>query len=127
MECQQCGRVPGPDVRYYYSCNKWRKKHSIHCQCRGPWGGNIVGERNCTFARKTRRGSNAQIRYQNWRPAMRMVGGAQSNVSIALTASVLLVAGLSDANQVLSRQMRVRPTSGSRPALPGRVLQHSIF
>jgi len=122
MECQQYGRVPGPDMRCCYNFNKWCKKHYISCQCSGPWGGNIVGDKNCTFAWKKRRGSNAQTSDQSWRAVMRMVESAQSNASITLTASVLLLAGKSDANQGLARQMRVRPTSGSRPALPGRVV-----
>ena len=122
MECQQCGRVPGPDVRCCYNCNKWCKKHYIHCQCSGPWGGNMVGNKNCTFAWKQRRGANSQTSDQRWRAAMRMVGSAQSNVSIVLTASALLVAGKCDANQGLARQMHVRPNSGYRLELPGRVV-----
>jgi len=82
----------------------------------------MVGDKVCCFAWKKRRGYNAQTSYQSWRAAMRMAGSAQSNVSMTLMASALLVAGKSDANQGLARQMRVRPTSGSRPVLPGRVV-----
>ena len=127
MECQQCGRVPGPDVCCCYNGNKSRNKHYIHCQYSGPWGCNIVGDMNCRFAWKKRRGTFSLTSNPSWRAAMRMVGCAQSSMSIALTASIPLVAGNNNANQGLARHMRVRPTRVSRPALPGRVVPLSTF
>lgn len=49
---------PPADLRCCANCAHWHKKEYIHCQCSGPWGGNIFGDKNCTFrARKVR--SNA--------------------------------------------------------------------
>ena len=51
---------PPADLRCCANCAHWHKKEYIHCQCSGPWGGNIFGDKNCTFrARKVR--SNALL------------------------------------------------------------------
>ena len=53
-------RRPPADLRCCANCAHWHKKEYIHCQCSGPWGGNIFGDKNCTFrARKVR--SNTQV------------------------------------------------------------------
>ena len=44
---------PPADLRCCANCAHWHKKEYIHCQCSGPWGGSIFGDKNCTFrARK---------------------------------------------------------------------------
>jgi len=51
---------PPADLRCCANCAHWHKKEYIHCQCSGPWGGNIFGDKNCTFrARKVR--SNVKL------------------------------------------------------------------
>ena len=46
---------PPADLRCCANCTHWHKKEYIHCQCSGPWGGDIVGDKKCTFmARKVR-------------------------------------------------------------------------
>ena len=40
---------PPADLRCCANCAHWHKKEYIHCQCSGPWGGNIFGDKNCTF------------------------------------------------------------------------------
>ena len=51
---------PPADLRCCANCAHWHKKEYIHCQCSGPWGGNIFGDKNCTFrARKVR--SNVKV------------------------------------------------------------------
>ena len=37
------------DLRCCANCAHWHKKEYIHCQCSGPWGGDIFGDKNCTF------------------------------------------------------------------------------
>ena len=34
------------------NCEHWRKRKYIHCQHSGPWGGDISGDKNCTFKAK---------------------------------------------------------------------------
>jgi len=58
---------PPADLRCCANCAHWHKKEYIHCQCSGPWGGNIFGDKNCTFrARKVR--SNDGIQRRQRRP-----------------------------------------------------------
>lgn len=52
--------LPTADVRCCFNCTRWHKKHYIHCQCSGPWGGDIFGDKNCTFKAKKVR-SNAEV------------------------------------------------------------------
>ena len=40
---------PPADLRCCANCAHWHKKEYIHCQCSGPWGGNVFGDKNCTF------------------------------------------------------------------------------
>ena len=52
--------LPPQDVRCCFNCTKWHKKGYIHCQCSGPWGGDIFGDKNCTFRAKKVR-SNVKL------------------------------------------------------------------
>ena len=47
-------------MRCCFNCTKWHKKGYIHCQCSGPWGGDIFGDKNCVFRAKKVR-SNAEL------------------------------------------------------------------
>lgn len=50
--------TPPMELRCCANCAHWHKKQYIHCQCSGPWGGDIRGDKNCTFKAKKVR-SNA--------------------------------------------------------------------
>ena len=47
-------------MRCCFNCTKWHKKGYIHCQCSGPWGGDIFGDKNCVFRAKKVR-SNVKL------------------------------------------------------------------
>ena len=52
--------MPPANLRCCANCTHWRKKQYIYCQCSGPWGGDIYGDKSCTFrAMKVR--SNDQV------------------------------------------------------------------
>ena len=60
------GALPPPDVRCCFNCTKWHKKRYIHCQCSGPWGGDIFGDKNCVFrAKKVRSNVKAEAHTQS--------------------------------------------------------------
>ena len=40
---------PPKDMRCCANCKHWHIKEYIHCQCSGPWGGDIQGDQMCTF------------------------------------------------------------------------------
>lgn len=44
--------TPDADVRCCYNCKHWHRRKYIHCQHSGPWGGDIVGDKRCTFEQK---------------------------------------------------------------------------
>lgn len=48
-------KLPPHDVRCCANCVYWHKKEYIHCQCSGPWGGDIYGDKNCTFIKRNRK------------------------------------------------------------------------
>jgi hypothetical protein len=50
--------TPPADLRCCANCTKWHKKEYIHCQCGGPWGGDIFGDNNCTFRAKKMRSND---------------------------------------------------------------------
>jgi hypothetical protein len=47
---------PGKNTKCCYNCKFWRIKDYIHCQHSGPWGGDIIGDSNCTFISKHSKG-----------------------------------------------------------------------
>ena len=47
-------------MRCCFNCTKWHKKGYIHCQCSGPWGGDVFGDKNCVFRAKKVR-SNVKL------------------------------------------------------------------
>jgi hypothetical protein len=47
--------IPPPKIKVCYNCKHWHKKDYKHCQFSGPWGGNIIGDVNCTFEPKKRK------------------------------------------------------------------------
>ena len=66
---------PPADLRCCANCAHWHKKEYIHCQCSGPWGGDIFGDKNCTFrARKVR--SNDSLSGPQ-RPALELDDGTK--------------------------------------------------
>ncbi len=48
-----CDHIPPPALKCCYNCKHWKKKAYLHCQCSGPWGGNLPHDKKCTFAWKT--------------------------------------------------------------------------
>lgn len=47
-------------VRCCANCKHWHRRRYIHCQCSGPWGGDIKGDPRCTFEPKKRRARSAK-------------------------------------------------------------------
>ncbi len=45
---------PASDARCCWNCKHWHAREYIHCQCSGPWGGDIQGDPRCTFEPATR-------------------------------------------------------------------------
>ena len=45
---------PAADARCCWNCKHWHVRECIHCQCSGPWGGDIQGDPRCTFELATR-------------------------------------------------------------------------
>lgn len=43
---------PPRDMRCCSNCLHWHLADYIHCQCSGPWGGDIKGDPRCTFQSK---------------------------------------------------------------------------
>ena len=52
---------PPADLRCCGNCKHWHKKEYIHCQCSGPWGGDIAGDKNCTFRAKKARAKHREV------------------------------------------------------------------
>ena len=40
---------PAASTRCCGNCKHWHVREYIHCQCSGPWGGDIQGDQDCTF------------------------------------------------------------------------------
>lgn len=45
---------PSSEARCCFNCKHWHVREYIHCQCSGPWGGDIPGDPQCTFEPATR-------------------------------------------------------------------------
>lgn len=43
------GENEDKDCKCCFNCKHWHIKEYIHCQCSGPWGGNIRHDENCVF------------------------------------------------------------------------------
>lgn len=44
--------IPPKELRCCYNCVHRRVKAYIHCQCSGPYGGDIANDPMCTFENK---------------------------------------------------------------------------
>jgi len=46
---EENANVPPKGARACYNCFFWHRKNYIHCQHSEPLGGNIPGDKKCTF------------------------------------------------------------------------------